>query len=653
MHASDIAIGVPQGADHPTRLPYRADIDGLRAVAVLSVVGYHAFSLSSGFIGVDIFFVISGFLISSVILESLRRNTFSLTAFYLRRVRRIFPALLLVLFASYAFGWLVLLPDEYRQLGKHIAGSAGFVANLVLWNETGYFDARAAATPLRHLWSLGIEEQYYIVWPSLVWLAWKWRVNALGLSIAIALISFALNIGHVYVDPNAAFYSPQTRLWELLIGSALACLAFHNQYSRIDRNTRLATLRSFAGAGLIAIGLLTITEERAFPGWWALLPTAGAALIISAGEQAGLNRSVLSHRLLVWFGLISYPLYLWHWPLLSFAHIVEIDRPSRAIRVAAVFVSVVLAWLTYELVEKPLRSGQLKMTMALSLLVPMIIVGCLGYRGFEADGPSITAIAKSTSELSRATHDWSYPNPDLDGKGSGDRNQFSGMSSERVLFMGDSTMAQYYPRVVRIYSDDRRRPYLSASVAAQLGCRPMPHLDGKGQHDHQCAAQYRAVMNGAKDPVYKKIVIAADWPWMFGDSDISANMLGLVGDLTGLTRSGKLIILISQHPHGSGMDPHALARPFRLHPFDDSIRIPYEQWTTRSSLEAQDGWASIRLAALANKVGATVINPFDYLCTTARCPAVLDGKPLYTDGYHLRASAAREYATFIDGIVNQ
>jgi len=227
------------------------------------------------------------------------------------------------------------------------------------------------------------------------------------------------------------------------------------------------------------------------------------------------------------------------------------------------------------------------------------------------------------------------------------------MSSERVLFMGDSTMAQYYPRVARIYSDDRPLPYLSASVAAQLGCRPMPHLDGRDGHDHQCAAQYRAVMDGAKDPIYKKIVIGADWPWMFSDADTSANMLGLIADLGELTRSGKLVILISQHPRGSGMDPRALARPFRLHPFDDSIRIPHEQWSARSSLEARDGWASFRLTALANRVGATVINPFDSLCTAARCPAVIDGKPLYTDDYHLRASAAREYATFIDGIVNQ
>ena len=203
---------------------YRPDIDGLRAVAVLSVVVFHAFPtlLKGGFIGVDVFFVISGFLISTIILKSLNNGTFSFREFYGRRVRRIFPALTIVLFSSLTLGWFGLLSDELNQLGKHVAAGAGFVSNLVLWSEVGYFDSSANSKPLLHLWSLGVEEQFYIVWPLLLWSAWKLRINVLLVTLLIAGSSFLLSLNKVGYDITAAFYSPQTRFWELLAGSLLA-----------------------------------------------------------------------------------------------------------------------------------------------------------------------------------------------------------------------------------------------------------------------------------------------------------------------------------------------------------------------------------------------------------------------------------------------
>jgi peptidoglycan/LPS O-acetylase OafA/YrhL len=178
--------------DHLTHPKYRADIDGLRAIAVLSVVCFHAFPvrLKGGFIGVDIFFVISGYLISTIIFDNLERDSFSFVEFYSRRIKRIFPALLLVLIACLAFGWFALLADEYKQLGKHIAAGAGFVSNFVFWNESGYFDNAAETKPLLHLWTLGIEEQFYIIWPLLLWAAWKRKFNLLTITLVIAIISF-------------------------------------------------------------------------------------------------------------------------------------------------------------------------------------------------------------------------------------------------------------------------------------------------------------------------------------------------------------------------------------------------------------------------------------------------------------------------------
>jgi len=210
---------------------YRRDIDGLRAVAVLSVVAFHAFPdwMKGGFIGVDIFFVISGFLISTIIFENLDRGTFTFFEFYARRIKRIFPALLLVLIASFVFGWFALLADEYKQLGKHIAAGAGFVSNLVLWSEAGYFDNSAETKPLLHLWSLGIEEQFYIVWPFFLWFAWKKKFNLLTLTVILTLISFTLNLKGISENSVAIFYSPQTRFWELLSGSILAWFAIYKK----------------------------------------------------------------------------------------------------------------------------------------------------------------------------------------------------------------------------------------------------------------------------------------------------------------------------------------------------------------------------------------------------------------------------------------
>jgi peptidoglycan/LPS O-acetylase OafA/YrhL len=206
-----------------THPKYRPDIDGLRAVAVLAVVGFHAFpdQVKGGFVGVDIFFVISGFLISSILFVSLEKDHFSFAGFYARRVRRIFPALILVLATSFGIGWFVLLTGEYKQLGKHILAGVCFVSNFVLWGEAGYFDDAGETKPLLHLWSLGIEEQFYIVWPVLLWLAWRRRFNLFSMTLLIIAGSFAINVITARAHPVAAFYSPLTRFLELMIGSVL------------------------------------------------------------------------------------------------------------------------------------------------------------------------------------------------------------------------------------------------------------------------------------------------------------------------------------------------------------------------------------------------------------------------------------------------
>lgn len=389
------------------RPKYRADIDGLRAIAVLAVVGFHAFPewVTGGYIGVDVFFVISGFLISTILFENLEKDTFTFSEFYTRRIKRIFPALLIVLVSCFAFGWFALLADEYRQLGKHIAGGAGFISNFLFLNERGYFDNAAETKPLLHLWSLGIEEQFYIVWPFLLWAAWKRRISLLLLMIAILAVSLVLSIRGTDTDAVATFYSPHTRFWELLCGGLLAWLTLYPPKVRAPGGAATAqagegartgpwglggttarNVQSVLGVLAIGYGIYALTKDARFPGVWALLPTVGAMLIISAGMGAWINRTILSNPVLVWFGLISFPLYLWHWPLLSFARVIEGETPNRTFRVAAVVASIVLAWLTYRLVEKPIRFGARGKRKAVALALSMLVVGCVGYVAYQQDG---------------------------------------------------------------------------------------------------------------------------------------------------------------------------------------------------------------------------------------------------------------------------
>ncbi|RYH27241.1 MAG: acyltransferase, partial [Alcaligenaceae bacterium] len=326
--------------------------------------------------------------------------------FYARRIRRIFPALLPVMAVTFAFGWHVLLADEFRQLGKHVVASAGFVSNLVLWNEAGYFDVTAETKPLLHLWSLGIEEQFYIVWPVLLMLAWKRKYNLLALTLALGALSMALNLKGIGKNPTATFYSPQTRFWELLCGSLLAWASLHPHPKAVllkgalDRwihrilhrsmppedGKAFANALSILGAGLLAFGFFKIKAELGFPGKWAVVPVLGAACLISAGPKAWFNRIVLSNRLAVWIGLISFPLYLWHWPLLSFARIMEGGLPRAEIRIGAVVLAIALAWLTYRLIERPIRFGahnRLKIAMLCTVMAGM---GALGYWTFNQKG---------------------------------------------------------------------------------------------------------------------------------------------------------------------------------------------------------------------------------------------------------------------------
>ncbi|MDR6380069.1 acyltransferase family protein [Paraburkholderia caribensis] len=369
--------------DH-SDVSYRPDIDGLRAIAVLSVVAFHAFPdvLKGGFIGVDVFFVISGFLISKIIFGSLEHDRFSILDFYSRRVRRIFPALCLVLASCVVAGWFVLLPGEFKQLGKHLVGGTTFVSNILLMRESGYFDTAAAAKPLLHLWSLGVEEQFYLFWPILLFLAWKRRFGFLLTTAAIAAASFIFNIAISTNAPAWDFYSPLSRFWELMIGGMLAWVNMHkpNSFDRVGN--WLAPL----GLLLILLALYLFNSKDFYPSWRALLPTLGTFFVIAAGPNTWLNKKLIGSKIPVAFGLVSYPLYLWHWPILTFARIAYGTNLLPSIALGAVAVSVLLASITFTFIEKPIRSARKSTFLVYALVALLVTVGATGTIVYKKDG---------------------------------------------------------------------------------------------------------------------------------------------------------------------------------------------------------------------------------------------------------------------------
>lgn len=369
---------------------YRPDIDGLRAFAVLSVIIFHFFPeiLTGGFVGVDIFFVISGYLITSIIFKELDADIFSFKNFYARRIKRIFPSLITVIISIFVIGWFLFIPPDYAQLGKHIMSGTAFISNIILWQEVGYFDSSIQSKPLLHLWSLSVEEQFYILWPFLLWMAWKRKINLLLVVISVFIASFVLNIVIVQNDKMAAFYLPHARFWELLAGSILAWL--HRHPSQIQKNIeKQANALSLLSIIILITSVIFINENMLSYGIWAIFPVFGTAIIISTGNKSHSVKLLLSNHVMRWLGLISYPLYLWHWVFLSAAFNAQISNIQA--KIFLIFLSVFAAFLTYEVIEKPLRFSKKKhITLYLCLsMATLFALGCHVYtnKGYPSRFP--------------------------------------------------------------------------------------------------------------------------------------------------------------------------------------------------------------------------------------------------------------------------
>lgn len=678
----------PASNHHLASPRYRPDIDGLRAIAVLSVVAYHAFPnlVRGGFVGVDIFFIISGYLITSIILESLENKTFSFWEFYARRIRRIFPALLLVLISCFVAGWFVLLPDEYKQLGKHVTGGAGFVSNLLLWQEAGYFDSAAETKLLLHLWSLGVEEQFYIAWPLLLFLAWR-RINIVKFIGIILLASFGMNISTVNGNSIAAFYSPFARFWELMLGGLLAYLAIHRwewrhlwhgqpglhqgaEVSVASEIKKTRELLSVTGFVLIAIGIFALNKELAFPGWWVLFPTVGATMMIAAGNNTWLNRTLLANRIVVWVGLISYPLYLWHWPLLTFARILESATPSYAVRIAAISLSIFLAALTYKLVERPLRFGSHGTVKALVLSVLMLAAGGIGIGIYQKNGLAGRAAIQvagpeqqihvddvSMHNQENCTASSEYPYRALN------KDFFcmqSSTDSRRPtdVVIGDS---HSYPMYFGLYDHYVKQRGERLLLLGAPGCPPFRGLESfeKGSRD-SCRKLMDTMLSRIEESREVKTVILVNRGPLYvsgtgyGEGDEHRRVIQRVGETTAKSNSAiykaalletireikshnKNIVLVMSPPE-LGFEPKACLnnRPVSWNKRSlENCGITYADYLARTAEYRQ-----IISDVLKEIPDIFVVDPSKVLCDNTFCTAFSNGYFLYGDNNHFSPTGA-------------
>ncbi|GAA0413078.1 acyltransferase family protein [Cocleimonas flava] len=339
-------------------MKYRSEIDGLRAIAVLPVIFFHAGIgiLSGGYVGVDVFFVISGFLITTIILSEIQQDSFSLANFYERRARRILPALFFVMLVSLPFAWMWLLPSDMKDFAKSLIAVSTFSSNILFWTETGYWEASSELKPMLHTWSLAVEEQYYIFFPLFLLIMWKIRKRwILSTVLLLALISLAASQWGAYNKPTANFFMLPTRLWELAIGALIALYL-------LKANTAFQPQKwvreTFGAIGLfmIAYAVFMFDETTPFPSVYTLVPTVGAGLVILFATSTTVVGRFLSTKLFVGVGLISYSIYLWHQPLLAFARHGSFDKPSTLVLFALVTLSIPLAYLSWRFIEKPFRT---------------------------------------------------------------------------------------------------------------------------------------------------------------------------------------------------------------------------------------------------------------------------------------------------------
>ncbi|MCK1460932.1 acyltransferase [Bradyrhizobium sp. 2] len=642
---------------------YRPDIDGLRAVAVLSVVIFHAFPdeawLPGGFVGVDVFFVISGYLISKILFSEIEQHRFSLASFYGRRIRRIFPALAVCLAAVLAYGFVVLMPSQLAQLGKQVFFGASFLSNFALWSESGYFDGAATSKPLLHLWSLGIEEQFYILWPPLLWIAFKLKAAIGRLIVGLLVASFAVNVALSLADTSSDFYLPVSRFWELLAGAALAW--------RPDINLKggLKHVISLAGMAAILVSARLFASEMRFPGWLALLPVAGSVAVILAGSSAVVNKTFLSNRVAVSIGLISYPLYLWHWPLIAFAYVIRGKPPTLLMAFGIVIVSLLLAWATYRFIERPVRDSSNRLRHTSIVAACVAVLGACGLAVWVTGGvPQRFPASLDLEKINAAALDETYKPTngmnvlEYNSRGYSIVAQI-GQGARKVVLAGSSTMFHYGPRLQQLA--DEGLLAVRAYFVTGPACPLVPGVVARDEFANCAHVANRLLELVQKEKVQTVVLGPHYWPRKNafieregksipldgGDEGRRAFYANLEDYVRQLQLNATVYLVLGAPQSLTGLNPQRMVTRgvtgVRVETnVDNAVPI--------ADLRAVYAQPDADLRAVAESTGAKLLDVFPDVCGNGEtCSAFFGARePKFTDGVHLRPVFARKHLHFLD-----
>ncbi len=639
---------------------YRPEIDGLRALAVVAVVLFHARvpGFAGGFVGVDVFFVISGFLITGLILPQIRGGQFTLREFYQRRVRRLFPALFAVLLVSMPLAYWLLLPEELEDFGQSLLATALFVSNFLFYSEAGYFAGPAEAKPLLHTWSLAVEEQYYLLFPLLLLALRRWLPRYLLVTLVLLVLSLLLSQWSVRNAPVAGFYLLPSRMWELLLGSMLAMWPALGVVARWGREVCAAI-----GLLLIVLAVVRFDATTEFPGVAALVPCLGAALIIVGGGHTLVGR-VLSLRGLVFIGLISYSLYLWHWPLLVFARHYLVAELSAAQTLLVLTVSVLAAVVSWRCVEQPFRGAQGWLTTTQLFRgagFAMILFVAVGLIFDETEGLP-TRLPAPVAEIAAVGEDKPA-----------ERKRCEGIVPEQVsfkrlcritdsqvtpsfVFWGDS----HASAVMRAVRPAAQTLGINGLNASSNGCPPFLGLSN--QLVPECAAFHAQVLRVLQaHPELTTVVLLARWsryldPLPFGrengepiyllegaeraeDEAQNLALMRRAGQRTvdTLVAMGRRVILLGPIPE-VGLDAPSLMAKAR---WRDRA---FATITPRAVFDERQTQALSLLASLAREHEAAQFEPVHALfCDAAECAFAAEGLPLYFDEDHLAGNGAARF----------
>jgi peptidoglycan/LPS O-acetylase OafA/YrhL len=660
---------------------YRADIDGLRAIAVVPVVLFHAgvSGFSGGFVGVDIFFVISGYLITSIISLEIDDKRFSIFSFYRRRIRRIFPALIVVVSFCIIAGYILLTPNDYESLGQSVIATALFISNLFFWQHTNYFEAPVSENPLLHTWSLAIEEQFYLFYPFILILISTYIRTARTVVIAsFGLVSFIVCALMVNYKPSATFYLGPTRVWELFIGGLIALGAMPRITSLI-----FASVIAISGLSLIIFSVLFYSQSTRFPGLTALAPVLGATFLI----WSGMNRRTFIHYLLATrplkeVGKASYSLYLWHFPLIAFASYSVIGAPSLVVRISLCIAAVVISFISLRFVEQPFRSSvrlesvdklvlSALLSMALICGIGVVIAVSGGVRG-RMDSASIRILDAEEDKYRHHIECMSLGSKIVPPDEACELGYLGAVP--HLLLWGDSHAMVTATALEQSAKSHKAAFLFAASVDCPIGLNFSIDPDTGPPFVSTAAYRYCGEYNkqmiklALGNPGIQAVVLSSRWTnWRIGEPGAKSEnpvdirlrsaegvaksplenrsifFSGFEALVKILTESGKTVWIVGPLPEPLSRIPKALyVEHFGLD--DTNLNVSAREFRRRHKVIMAE------FARLAATYPVKFIWPHRVLCDKLQCRVVDDGKPLFLDDNHLTVYAARKTSSLYDEV---